>query len=62
MSPGSASYFFHYNGEVKQLHTHKGFQQVSLPSVKSVPPSPPLLHQENATEKYQFNNYNGSIY
>jgi len=24
MSPGSASYFSHYNGEVKQLITHKG--------------------------------------
>jgi hypothetical protein len=37
------------------------FLNKSLP-VKSTPPSPPLFHQENATEKYQFNKRNGNIY
>jgi hypothetical protein len=54
-------------GEVKQIHTHKGPSDKSVflhtaPSVKSTAPSPPLFHQEDATEKYQFNNYNSDIY
>jgi hypothetical protein len=48
-------------------HTHKGPPDKSLflhntPSVRSTVPSPLLFHQEDATEKYQFSNYNGHIY
>ena len=48
-------------------HTHKGPSDKSLflhkaPSVKFAPPSPALLRQENATEKYQFRNFGGSTY
>jgi hypothetical protein len=54
-------------GEMKQIQTHKGPSNKSLflhtaPSVKSTTPSPPLFHQEDATEKYQFSNYNSDIY
>jgi hypothetical protein len=54
-------------GEVKQMHTHTEPSDKSLflhtaPSVKSTTPSPPLFHQEDATEKYQFSNYNSYIY
>jgi hypothetical protein len=47
-------------GEVKQIHIYKGPSDKSLflhtaPPVKSTPPSPQLFHQEDATEKYQFN-------
>jgi hypothetical protein len=60
-SPGSGSYFFPRIGETNQMHTHKGTSEKSLflhktPCVKSTPPSPTLFHQENVTEKYQFNN------
>jgi hypothetical protein len=37
----------------KSLFLHKP------PSVKSARHSPPLSHQENATEKYQSNNFSG---
>ena len=54
-------------GEVQQIHTHIGPSDKSLflhtaPSVKSTTPSPPLFHQEDATDKYQFSNYNSYIY
>jgi hypothetical protein len=52
---------------VEQIQTHKGTSDNSpflhkAPYVKSIPPSPPLFHQEDATEKYQFSNYSGNIY
>jgi hypothetical protein len=42
-------------GEVKQIHTHKGHSDKppflhKASSVKSTTPSPPLFHQEDATE------------
>jgi hypothetical protein len=40
----------------KYLFLHKAT------SVKSTPCSPPLINQEDATEKNQFSNFNGSIY
>jgi len=40
----------------KYLFLHKAS------SVKSTPHSPPLFNQDNATEKNQFSNFNGSIY
>jgi hypothetical protein len=40
----------------KSLFLHKA------PSVKSTPPSPPLFHHKDATEKYPFSNYSGNIY
>jgi len=48
-------------------HTHKGPSDKSLffhkvSTAKPTPPTPPLFHQENATVKYQFSNYNGNIY
>jgi hypothetical protein len=54
-------------GEVKQIHTHIGPSDKSLflhtaPSAKSTTPSHPLFHQEDATEKYKFSNYNCYIY
>ena len=57
---------FPCTGEVKQIHTHKE-PPTSLflhqtPSVKSTLLSLTLLHHDNATQKYQFSNYNGSIY
>jgi len=60
-SPGSGSYFFPRIGEINQMHTYKGTSKKSLflhktPCVKSTAPSPLLLCQEKATEKYQFNN------
>jgi len=60
-SPGSGSYFFSRIGEINQMHTHKGTSEKLLflhknPCVKSTTPSLPLLHQGNATEKYQCNN------
>jgi hypothetical protein len=55
-----------HTGEVKQIHTHKGPSKSlflhTAPSVKSTTPSPQLFHQEDATEKYQFCNYNSYIY
>jgi len=49
-SPGSGSYFlfFHHIGKVEQTHTHKCPSDKSLflhkdPSVKSTPPSPPII-------------------
>ena len=62
MSPGFG-YFFPHIGEV---NTHKGPSYKSLflhnaPSVKSTPNSLSLFHQDS-TEKYQFSNFNGSIY
>jgi len=67
MSPGSGSYFFPHIGEVEQIYTHKGPYYKSLflhqaPSVKSTPPLHPVFHKGDATEKYQFSNYNGNIY
>jgi hypothetical protein len=52
---------------VEQIHTHKGPSNKSLlllktPSEKSTTPLPPLFHHKDATEKYQFSNYNGNIY
>jgi hypothetical protein len=52
---------------VKEIHTHKGPSDKSLffhkaSAVKSTLPTPSLFHQENATVKYQFSNYNGNIY
>jgi hypothetical protein len=67
MSPGSGSYFFPRIGEINLMHTHKGSSDKSLflhktPCAKSTTASQPLFHQENSTEKYQFNNYSGNIY
>ena len=66
MSPGSVSYFFlllakwskytHKDPSDKSVFLHK------VASVKSTPPSPALFHQEDATEKYQFSNYNDNMY
>ena len=47
-------------------HTYKGPSDKTLflhkiPSGITTPHSPPLIHQD-ATEKYQFSNYNGNIY
>jgi hypothetical protein len=63
----SGSHLFPYIGEVEQIHTHKVPSDKSLflpkaPSVKSTPTSPPLFHQEDATEKYPFSNYSCNIY
>jgi hypothetical protein len=54
-------------GKVKKIHTHIGPSDKSLflhtaPSAKSTTPSPPLFYQEDATEKYQFSNYNSFVY
>jgi len=54
-------------GEMKQIHTLKGpFDKPvflhKAPSIKSTSPPPPLFHQENDTQEYQFINYSGSIY
>jgi hypothetical protein len=59
-------YLTHF-GEVQQKHTRNGPFNKSLflhkaPSVKSTPPSPPLFHQENATAKNHFSNYNDTIH
>jgi len=50
MSPGSGSYisFFPHVGKVEQIHTHKRPSDKSLflykdPSIKSTPPSPPII-------------------
>ena len=53
---------------MEQIHTHIKCLSTSLcslhtaPSVKSTPPSPPLFHHEDVTEKYPFSNYSGNIY
>jgi len=68
MSPGNSSYFFLKLAKwSKYTHTHKGPSNKSslllkTPSEKSTTPLPPLFHHEDATEKYQFSNYNGNIY
>jgi hypothetical protein len=56
VSPGRVSYFFPHTGNMKQIHTHEG-PPTSLcsfvsPYVISIPPSPSLVHQEDATEEY----------
>jgi hypothetical protein len=66
MSPSRGSYFFLMLMKLSK-YTCKSPSNKSLflhkaPSVKSTPHSPPLFHQENATEKYQVSNYNGNIY
>jgi hypothetical protein len=50
-----------------EANTHKGPSYKSLflhkaPSVTSTPHSLSLFHQEDTTEKYQFCDFNGSIY
>ena len=50
-----------------EANTHKGPSYKSLflhkaPSVTSTPHSLSLFHQEDITEKYQFCDFNGSIY
>jgi hypothetical protein len=57
---------FPHIGEVKPIQKYKGHSDKSLflhtaLSLKSTPPSPPLLNNENATEKYYFSNYYGNI-
>jgi hypothetical protein len=52
---------------MKQIHTHEGPSDKSIVlhkahPVKSTPPSPPLFHQGNGTEKYPFSTYSGNIY
>ena len=54
-------------GKVEQIHTHEGPSDKFLFlykafSVKSTHLLPPLFHQEDSTEKYQFSNYSGNIY
>jgi len=51
----SQAYNTHIRAYDKPLFLHK------TPSVKPTPHSPPLFHQEDATEKYHFSNFNGSI-
>jgi len=71
MSPGNSSYFFPHIGKVEQIHTHththrgpsnKSLLLLKTPSEKSTIPLPPLFHHEDATERYQFCNYNGNIH
>jgi hypothetical protein len=52
----SHTYTTHIGSCDKYLFLHKP------PSVKSTHHSPPLSYQEDATEKYQFSNFSGSLY
>jgi hypothetical protein len=59
--------FFPHIGDVEQLQAHEGPSNKSLflhkaPSIKSTPPSAPLCHKEDVTEKYLFSNDSGNIY
>jgi len=65
-SPGTA-YFFIVLAKWNIYHTHAGPYNKFIflhkhPSVTSTPHSPILFHQEDATEKYKFRDFSGSIY
>jgi len=50
---------------VKQIQKGRSGKSLFLhiaPSTKFTPPTPPLRHEENITEKYQFSNDSGTIY
>ena len=64
MSPGSGTNFFLIFAKWSK-YTHIKALSTSLCSFikpQSTLPSPPLFHQEDATEKYLFSNYSGNIY
>jgi len=67
MSPSNGYFSSSYWLSEANTHTHKGPSDKPLflhkaPSVQSTPHSLSLLHEENATEKYQFSASNRSIY
>jgi len=66
MSLGTAAYFFLISAKWSIYLTHRPSEKSlflhKAPSVKSTPHSPPLFHQEDAPEQFQFSNFNGSIY